>query len=504
MRTRTQWLPATLAGVAMWLSATSAHTSAAPAPAEQQAAPPQAAAVSSSEQTPAAPTPPDAPTPPEAQGAPPQATARERLSLNLQNVETRAALQLIADFADVNLVVADGVTGTVALRLRDISWDEALDVILASNGLGKRQRGNVLLVAPAEALASHEKMALESGRALAELAPLATEFIRIRYADAATLAALFDAETGAFARSERGRVLVDARTNALVVSETAANLAAIRGAIAQLDVPVRQVRIEARVVSANNNFSEQLGVRWGGGGHRGVGQRGKHLKWGGSLRTLSELQNTIADDEVSQAAISHPGALVADLAVTDQGTTSIGFGLTGPGFLLDLELSALAAAGEAEIIARPSVVTTDKRTAVIETGVEIPYQEATHAGGTSISFKEAVLQLDVTPQVTPDGNIVLELEIKQDTVGKIYYGVPSINTTRIATRAFVANGETVVLGGIFQTDKHHATTRTPLLGELPVVGRLFRRTLQRDDKRELFVFITPEVAQDPAQGSAGG
>ena len=341
MRTRTQWLPATLAGVAMWLSATSAHTSAAPAPAEQQAAPPQAAAVSSSEQTPAAPTPPDAPTPPEAQGAPPQATARERLSLNLQNVETRAALQLIADFADVNLVVADGVSGTVALRLRDISWDEALDVILASNGLGKRQRGNVLLVAPAEALASHEKMALESGRALAELAPLATEFIRIRYADAATLAALFDAETGAFARSERGRVLVDARTNALVVSETAANLAAIRGAIAQLDVPVRQVRIEARVVSANNNFSEQLGVRWGGGGHRGVGQRGKHLKWGGSLRTLSELQNTIADDEVSQAAISHPGALVADLAVTDQGTTSIGFGLTGPGFLLDLELSAL-------------------------------------------------------------------------------------------------------------------------------------------------------------------
>ena len=220
MRTRTQWLPATLAGVAMWLSATSAHTSAAPAPAEQQAAPPQAAAVSSSEQTPAAPTPPDAPTPPEAQGAPPQATARERLSLNLQNVETRAALQLIADFADVNLVVADGVSGTVALRLRDISWDEALDVILASNGLGKRQRGNVLLVAPAEALASHEKMALESGRALAELAPLATEFIRIRYADAATLAALFDAETGAFARSERGRVLVDARTNALVVSET--------------------------------------------------------------------------------------------------------------------------------------------------------------------------------------------------------------------------------------------------------------------------------------------
>ena len=472
MRPRTQWMRAALAGTAAWASFADAQTPAT-SPSDEQTAPRPSA-------------------------------ARERLSLNLQNVEVRAALQLIADFADVNLVVADGVSGTIALRLRDISWDDALDVILASNGLGKRQRGNVLLVAPADALANREQLALESNRALAELAPLATEFIRIRYADAATLAALFDAETGAFARSQRGRVLVDARTNALIVSETAANLAAIRSAIAQLDVPVRQVRIEARVVTANNNFSEQLGVRWGGGGHRGIGQNGKHLKWGASLQTLSELQNTIADNDGAPGVIRHPGALVADLAVTDQGASSIGVGVTGPGFLLDLELSALAAAGEAEIIARPSVVTTEKRTAVIETGVEIPYQETTHAGGTSISFKDAVLQLNVTPQVTPDESIVLELEITQDTVGKIYYGVPSINTTRMVTRAFVGNGETVVLGGIFQTDKHHATTRTPLLGELPVVGRLFRRTLQRDDKRELFVFITPQVAQDPSQHGTDG
>ena len=428
--------------------------------------------------------------------APPARYTGERMSLNLQNVDLPAALQLIADFADVNLVVAQGVSGAIAVRLENIPWDEALDLILASNGLGKRHSGNVLLVAPAEVLAAREKAELESRRALAELAPLETAFIRIRYADAATLAGLFAGDAGAFARSERGRVLVDARTNALIVTETEANLEAIREVVERLDVPVRQVRIEARVVSANNNFSEHLGVRWGGGGHTRRGRR--HLKVGGSLQTLSELQNIVADAEGARRAISHPGDLVADLGVAEQGASSIGFGLTGPGFLLDVELSALEAAGEAEIIARPTVVTTDKRTATIETGVEIPYQEATHAGGTSISFKDAVLQLEVTPQVTPDDRIVLDLAIKQDTVGKIYYGVPSINTTRIVTRAMVDDGETVVLGGIFQTDKHHATTRTPLLGGLPIIGRLFRRTLQRDDKQELFVFLTPEVVRATA------
>lgn len=430
-----------------------------------------------------------------AAAAPPAHYTGERMSLHLQNVDLRAALQLIADFADVNLVVAEGVTGEIAVRLEDVPWDEALDLILTSNGLGKRHRGNVLLVAPAGVLAEREQAELESRRALAELAPLETAFIRIRYADATTLAGLFAGDAGAVARSERGRVLVDTRTNALIVTETAANLEGIRTVVEQLDVPVRQVRIEARVISANSNFSEQLGVRWGGGGHTRLGRR--HLKVGGSRQTLSELQNIIADAEGAASAISHPGDLVVDLGVAKQGASSIGFGLTGPGFLLDVELSALEAAGNAEIIARPTVVTTDKRTATIETGVEIPYQEATHAGGTSISFKDAVLQLEVTPQVTPDDRIVLDLAIKQDTVGKIYYGVPSINTTRIATRAMVADGETVVLGGIFQTDKHHATTRTPLLGGLPIIGRLFRRTLQRDDKQELFVFLTPEVVRAP-------
>lgn len=430
-----------------------------------------------------------------AEAPPPIRDQAEAISLNLQNVAIPAALQLLADFGGVNLVVADGVSGTVTLRLQDIPWRDAMDLILAINGLAKRQTGNVLLVAPAETLAARDQMALANRQALVELAPLETRFLRVRYADAIDLAALFDSEQGAFARSDRGKLLVDERTNALIVTETAANLETIRQMVKQLDVPVRQVRIEARVVSANNNFSEQLGVRWGGGGYRSRGRR--HVKLGGSLQTLSELQNIVADPEGEGGAISHPGALVTDLGVAGQGATSIGVGLTGPGFLLDVELSALAAAGEAEIIARPTVVTTNKRPAVIETGVEIPYQQTTHAGGTSISFKDAVLQLQVTPQVAPGNRIALELEIKQDTVGKIYYGVPSVNTTRIATKALVADRETVVLGGIFQTDRHHATTRTPLFGGLPLVGRLFRRTLQRDDKQELFVFITPEVVADP-------
>ena len=476
-----RWLGVAAAGAAAWVGAAAQPAPAQPAGAET-VAPPAAD-----------------PAPPAAPPAAGPTAGPKRISVNLQNVQVRAALQLVADFAGVNLVVGEGVDGTVAVRLRDIPWEEALDVLLTSNGLGSRRTGNILIVAPAEAIAAREQAALASQRALAELAPLRTEFLPIRYAEADQLAALFDSEAGGFARSERGSVLVDARTNALIVTETAANLAAIRDAIARLDIPVRQVRIEARVVSANSNFAKQLGVRWGGGGHRGDAG-GRQVKWGGSLRTLSEVQNILA--EVDRAAISHPSALVADLGVADQGATSLGIGLTGPAFLLDLELSALAAAGEAEIIARPNVVTADKRTALIETGVEIPYQQATHAGGTSISFKDAVLQLQVTPQVTPDRDIALQLEITQDTVGKIYYGVPSINTTRIATRAVVADGQTVVLGGIFQTDRHHATTRTPLLGELPVVGRLFRRTLRRDDKRELFVFITPAVTGNTAAAAA--
>ena len=444
---------------------------------------------------------------PEQSSAPDAATAHaysgEPLTLNFQHVQVRSALQLIADFAGLNLVAGDDVNGSITLRLVDVPWDEALDLILATNGLGKRRSGNVLLVAPAETLAAREKLELERRQALAELAPLATEFMRIRYADAGELAALLaggDDEGAALALSDRGRVLVDDRTNSVILTDTADRLAAVRQVIAQLDIPVRQVRIEARVVSVGSNFSEQLGIRWGGGGYRtehGV----PHLKLGGSLQTLGEIQNIIAGGSDS-GAIGQPDHLVADLGVQGQGVTSIGIGITGAGYLLDVELSALAAAGHAEIVARPKVITADKRPATIESGVEIPFQQATVSGATSIAFKEAVLQLQVTPRITPDDRVVMDLAIKQDTVGRIYHGVPSVNTTRIATRVLVDDGNTVVLGGIFQADRHQSASRTPVLGDLPVLGRLFRRTLERDDKQELFVFITPEVLRPETVAAA--
>lgn len=363
----------------------------------------------------------------------------ERVSLNLQDVEVRSVLHLLADFAGLNLVAGEAVTGNMTLRLQDVPWDQALDLVLATNGLDKRLTDAVLLVAPAEELAERERAQLQRLQERAGLAPLVTEFVRVRYAEAGALAALLAEDGGAAMLSERGRVLVDPRTNSVILTDTADNLAAFKQLVAELDVPVRQVQIEARIVNANSNFSEEFGLRFGGA----------HI--------------TEAD------------------------------------YQLDVELSALAADGRAEIIARPKVITTDKRPATIESGVEVPFQQATKSGATSIAFKDAVLQLEVTPQITPNDRIVMDLTVKQDTIGRIFHGVPSINTTRIATQVLVDNGQTVVLGGIFQTDRHQTSTRTPLLGDLPVVGRLFRRRLERDDKQELFVFITPSVIAGAAE-----
>ena len=365
--------------------------------------------------------------------------AGERVSLNLQDVEVRTVLHLLADLAGLNLVAGDAVTGNMTLRLQGVPWHEVLDLVLAINGLDKRLTGTVLLVAPAEELAERERLQLERLKERAGLAPLNTEFVRIRYADAGALSALLTEDGGAATLSERGRVLVDPRTNSVILTDTADNLAAFKQLVAELDVPVRQVQIEARIVNANSNFSEELGLRFGGA----------HI--------------TKAD------------------------------------YQLDLELSALAADGRAEIVARPKVVTADKRPATIESGVEVPFQQATKSGATSIAFKDAVLQLEVTPRITPNDRIVMDLTVKQDTIGRIFHGVPSINTTRISTQVLVDDGQTVVLGGIFQTDRHQTSTRTPLLGDLPLVGRLFQRRLARDDKQELFVFITPSVIAETSE-----
>ena len=358
--------------------------------------------------------------------------------------------------------------------------------------------GNVLLVAPAAEIAAREKLELENQKQISELAPLRTEFIQISYASATELFELFSSSGSDAGNqsmlSRRGSVIVDERTNSIILTDTAEKLEEFRRVIAQLDVPVRQVLIEARIVTANANFSEQLGIKWGGGAikHNGIPSV---LKFGGSLDTLIELENII-NDPSGEGGISSPGNLVVDLGVSGAGTSSFGIGFTGEGYLLDLELSALTSEGHAEVVARPKVITADKSSAMIESGVEIPYQEATSSGATSTSFKDAVLSLEVTPQITPDDRIIMELNIKQDTVGQVFNGVPSINTNEIQTRVLVDNGQTIVLGGVFQTDRSISTTKTPFLGDLPYIGRLFRRTVERDDKQELLIFITPRIIQD--------
>ncbi|MEM7077250.1 MAG: type IV pilus secretin PilQ family protein [Pseudomonadota bacterium] len=417
----------------------------------------------------------------------------EKLSLNFQDIEVRSVLQLIADFQDLNLVASDTVSGRITLRLQNVPWDQALELILKTKGLDQRQVGNVLLVAPAAEIAAREKLELENQKQISELAPLRTEFIQIRYASATELFNLFSTGggEGQSMLSARGSVIVDERTNAIILTDTSDRLEEFRRVINQLDVPVRQVLIEARIVTANATFSEQMGITWGGGGISIDGDSG--YRYGGSQETLVELTDILTD---GSGDISTPGDLIVDLGVTQAGASSIGVGLTRAGFLVDLELSALATDGHAEVVARPKVITADKSSAVIESGVEIPYQEASSSGATSTSFKDAVLSLEVTPQITPDDRIIMELNVKQDTVGTVFNGVPSINTNEIQTEVLVDNGQTIVLGGIFQTDKNISTTKTPFLGDLPYVGRLFKRTVERDDKQELLIFITPRIIAD--------
>ncbi len=420
--------------------------------------------------------------------------AAEKLTLNFQDIETRTALQVLADFTGVNLIASDAVAGRLTLRLQQVPWQQALDLILRTQGLAKRQVGNVLLVAPAAELAAQEKLELESRSQLAELAPLTTEFIQIRYADAPHLVALLSSGgEHASLFSKRGVALVDERTNAIILTDTAANAAALRAVIAQLDVPVRQVAIESRIVNANANFTERLGIRWGGAALKALGN--KTLKVGGGLETLSELQNGAADPS-QPTEITSPNHVGVNLAVPEAAAT-LGVGVTGPNLLIDLELSALASQGQAEVVARPTVITADKQPATIRSGVQIPYQEASSSGATSTSFKEAVLSLEVTPRITPNNRIIMDLHVNQDAVGRIYNGVPSIDTTAISTQVLVDDGETVVLGGMFRTDKNLATTKTPVLGDIPLLGRLFRRTFERDDKQELLIFITPRVVAEP-------
>lgn len=417
----------------------------------------------------------------------------EKLSLNFQDIEVRSVLQLIADFTNLNLVASDTVDGRITLRLQNVPWDQALDLILKTKGLDKRQVGNVLMVAPADEIANRERLELENSRQVAELAPLQTEFIQVNYAKAAEVSELLSAEQGLL--SSRGSVTVDERTNTLLIQDTAAKLDAVRSALTYLDIPVRQVMIEARVVVASTDFERNLGIKWGGGTSYARGDT--QFSAGGSQTTLGDLNPTgsARQNEVTPRTINFPGGLVVDMGIANP-TSSFALGLLTDEGLLELELSALESDGMSEVVSQPKLVTADGQTARIESGVEIPYQEASSSGATSVSFKDAVLSLEVTPQITPDDRIIMDLKVNKDSVGEIFAGVPSVDTREIETQVLVENGETIVLGGVYEIESVDQTSKTPLLGDLPYLGRLFKRTEKSEQKTELLIFITPKLIKD--------
>lgn len=410
----------------------------------------------------------------------------EKLSLNFQNIEVRSVLQLIADFTGLNLVASDTVGGSITLRLQNVPWDQALDLILKTKGLDKRQIGNVLLVAPADEIAAREKLELETSKQIAELAPVRLDIIQVNYAKAADIVALISADEELI--SGRGFISSDVRTNTISVRETQEKLEEIRRLIGTWDIPVRQVSIEARIVRAQTTVAESLGIRWGGAAYDVSGDNVTTI--GGSLGTLQEARDAAAGQS---STITFPGALGVDLGVSGDGASSIAIGFGSDDFLVDLELSALASDGKAEVVSQPRVVTADRQTAKIKSGEEIPYQEASSSGATSVSFKEAALSLEVTPQITPDDKVIMDLTVNQDSRGEVTAGIPSINTNEVTTQVLVGNGETVVLGGIFQSEATTTVTKTPFLGDIPYLGALFKRTVQSDERSELLIFITPKI-----------
>jgi type IV pilus assembly protein PilQ len=433
----------------------------------------------------------------------------EKLSLNFQNIEVRALLQLIADFSDFNLVASDAVNGSITLRLKNVPWDQALDIILKAKGLDKRVDGNVLMVAPAAEIAERERLQVEANKQLQELAPLRTEYIRIRYADARTLFDLFDAgsESGRGRSNEnatgsilsaRGNAIVDERTNTIILTDTEDKIAEFRSIVQQIDIPVRQVEIEARIVIANTDFRKQLGVRWGVAAVRQSGS--STLNVSGQRVGLDSEPGNPAEFFLGDGTLDIGETLAVDLGVAEP-SGSIALGLMRNNTFLDLELSALQNDGYGEIISQPKVITSDKKKATIKSGTEVPYQQASSAGNTNVQFKDAVLKLEVTPLITPDNRIVMALTVAQDSIGRFVPSgnggqVPTIDTTSVETEALVGDGQTLVLGGIFRMESLDSVEKVPVLGDLPGVGRLFRNTSKNQQKQEILIFITPKILND--------
>jgi len=421
----------------------------------------------------------------------------EQLSLNFQNIEVRAVLQLLADFTGMNLVTSDTVQGNLTLRLKNVPWDQALDIILKTKGLAMRQNGNVMMVAPATEIAAREKQELDAQKQLVELEPLYSEIIEIKFAKAAELAILLenddedenDDETSGFL-SSRGSVSVDERTNSLLLRDTASQLTEIHKLIEQLDIAIRQVLIESRIVIANDDFTKELGVRFGVTSANHVGNsiinRGVTS---GSLNATDQFNNGATIETQDSLNVNMPVANPA-------GSIALALAKLPFGSFLDLELSAMQEEGSGEIVSSPRVITSNQKTATIEQGTEIPYQEASSSGATTVSFKKAVLKLDVTPQITPDDRIVMDLEVHKDEIGEIFLGIPSIDTRNVKTQVLVDNGETVVLGGIYEQRKTKSSKRVPFFGDLPYVGFLFKTNANVDEKQELLIFVTPKIIKD--------
>ncbi|MEZ8081396.1 type IV pilus secretin PilQ [Enterovibrio norvegicus] len=424
-------------------------------------------------------------------------SGNSRISINFQDIPVRSVLQMVAEHNGFNLVVSDSVDGSLTLRLDDVPWQKALDTILKVKGLDKRETGNILLVAPKAELDEQERLVLEKRRHERELASLRSEVIQIKYANAEDLKTLLDGgdddeeDEGISLLSERGSLAFDVRTNSLVIKDLSDNIEIVKSLIEILDVPVEQVEIEARIVTVEEGVLDEIGVRWG------VTNTNGSFSTSGSIE--GQGQQFGDADSGGEGSSSVNDMLNVNLAATSINAPSVAFQVAnlGKNLLLDLELSALQAESSAEIISSPRLLTTNKRAAYIEQGTELPYLEASSSGAAAVSFKKAVLSLSVTPQITPDNKLVLDLEVTQDKpAGSVVAGggeAMAISTQRIGTQVLVNDGETVVLGGIYQHEMTEKVDKVPLLGDIPGLGQLFRRDYENMTKRELLIFVTPRI-----------
>ena len=431
----------------------------------------------------------------------------QRLTLNFQDIETRAVLQLLAETSGRNIVVSDTVQGNVTLRLRNVPWDQALDIVMTTKGLDMRQNGNVIIVAPAEEIAARETADLEAQQAISELEPVYSEFLQVNYAKASDLASLISGGSGEgnSMLSDRGSIAVDDRTNTLLVQDTAESLQDIRRMVSTLDVPIKQVLIETRIVIVNDDFSRDLGVRLGVTAFNENSSDGVTVVSGTGSGT-----NTMVNSVLGNLADPANGTIFpitvpqlgnrynVNVPIADA-AGRFALAILENDFLIDLELTALEAEGRGEIVSTPRVITANQKEARIEQGVEIPYQQSASSGATTIQFKKAVLSLTVTPQITPDNNIIMDLRVHKDSVGDIISTgglggtVPSIDTRAVETQVLVADGQTVVLGGIYETERRETINKVPFLGDIPFLGALFRSTQRTDNKAELLIFVTPRI-----------